>query len=96
MKRISTLLMFIMTLAWGSISAQRYMTETFADVDVATDVTYGVNATVLYVPVLGEAIPEELKMDVYTPAGDVETNRPLVLYFHTGNFLPTPQNGQPT
>jgi acetyl esterase/lipase len=96
MKRTSTFLAILMMLAWGTTSAQRYMTETFSDVDVTTDVTYGVNATVLLVPVLGEAVPEELKMDVYTPAGDTETERPVILYFHTGNFLPTPQNGQPT
>jgi hypothetical protein len=35
-------------------------------------------------------------MDVYEPAGDTEVeNRPLVLYFHTGNFLPHPQNQGP-
>jgi poly(3-hydroxybutyrate) depolymerase len=56
-------------------------------------VVYGVNATVLYYSVLNEAVPEALKMDIYTPAGDVETNRPLLLFFHTGNFLPYPLNG---
>jgi hypothetical protein len=68
------------------------MTPQFSSVDVQTSVTYGVNATVLYYSVLNEAVPEALVMDVYTPSGDTETNRPVILYFHTGNFLPFPQN----
>lgn len=35
----------------------------------------------------------DLKMDVYTPAGDTVTNRPLAVYIHTGNFLPPRING---
>ena len=27
-------------------------------------------------------------MDVYTPTGDTETARPLIVYLHTGSFLP--------
>ncbi len=27
-------------------------------------------------------------MDVYEPAGDSETERPVFLFFHSGNFLP--------
>ncbi len=34
-----------------------------------------------------------LQMDVYTPEGDTETNRPLIIYLHTGNFLPPIVNG---
>jgi hypothetical protein len=32
-------------------------------------------------------------MDIYTPAGDVEKSRPVVIYFHTGSFLPPLING---
>ncbi len=93
MKRIFTYL--VIFLVSVSISqAQRYDTEIFTDVNVTHDVTYGVNATVLAVPLFGEAIPEELKMDIYEPAGDTEPLRPLVLVFHTGNFLPPVTNGQ--
>jgi len=48
-------------------------------------------------------LPEELQtvaklfpieMDVYTPpAEDTETSRPLIIYIHTGNFLPPIVNG---
>lgn len=37
-----------------------------------------------------------LNMDIYTPNGDTETDRPVVIYLHTGNFLPPPINGSPT
>ena len=91
MKKIYSLIAIAMLSVTGA-TAQRYMTEQFTSVDVQTDVTYGVNATVLYYSQLGQAVPEGLKMDVYTPTGDTETNRPVILYFHTGNFLPFPQN----
>ncbi|MFT5764597.1 MAG: hypothetical protein ACI8X3_002028, partial [Saprospiraceae bacterium] len=74
--------------------AQRYETEIFTDVDITTDVVYGVNATVLAFSIFGEAIPQALKMDIYEPAGDTQAERPLMLVFHTGNFLPNVTNGQ--
>lgn len=39
----------------------------------------------------------DLKMDVYKPMSSVDTlaNRPVMLYVHTGNFLPTGINGGP-
>lgn len=40
----------------------------------------------------------DIKMDVYKPkaSADAMTNRPLVIYLHTGNFLPPGINGSPT
>lgn len=39
-----------------------------------------------------------LRMDIYEPdqSKDFETERPVMVYIHTGNFLPPPFNGQPT
>lgn len=34
-----------------------------------------------------------LSMDIYEPTGDTETNRPVIIYLHTGNFLPPLFNG---
>ena len=94
MKKLYSFFAIIMAMATTSVSAQtRYLDEVFTDVNVETNVTYGMNATVLYYSVLGQAVPEALNMDIYSPAGDAETNRPLMLFFHTGNFLPHPQNG---
>ncbi len=92
MKKLNTLLfLFIMLTSFGSLQAQeRYLDEVFTDVTVTNDVTYGVNATVLFVGTLGEAVPQALQMDVYEPEGDTETNRPVIIYLVTGNFLPQP------
>lgn len=38
-----------------------------------------------------------IKMDIYTPpVSDTEENRPVIIYLHTGNFLPGVINGGPT
>jgi poly(3-hydroxybutyrate) depolymerase len=87
------LMMCLLAMSVAPSMAQRYLEEIFTDVEVTSNVVYGVNATVLYVPQVGQAVPEELKMDIYQPVGDTETNRPILLYFHSGNFLPFPFNG---
>ena len=91
MKRL--LLLLIVTFFFGNANAQRYLSPVFDEVDVATDVVYGVNATVILLQQVGEAVPQPLTMDVYTPKGDTETNRPLVVLLHTGNFVPPSFNG---
>ena len=94
MKKLYTLLMCL-GLAISTLFAQeRYVDEVFSSVKVTSDVVYGVNATVLFLPTVGEAIPIPLTLDVYEPEGDTENSRPLVLVFHTGNFLPNVLNGQ--
>jgi len=37
-----------------------------------------------------------VRMDVYRPTDDAVTERPVVIYIHTGNALPPPLNGSPT
>ena len=82
----------------SSINAQgvRYVDEIFSDVTVTTDITYAANVSVITtlqgLPPM--ALPQN--MDVYSPSGDTETNRPLIIYLHTGNFLPTYLNGGAT
>jgi len=138
------LLKFCLPLAFlGSIgmNAQtRYLDEVFTDsqIDITTDVTYGVNidwlrtntgapqlqiiqeiTAIKTALALGNPIPTKyyitntattppgdstavkvapLKMDVYEPkqGQDYETERVVMIYLHTGNFLPPPINGQPT
>lgn len=96
MKKLSTLFSLLFVLSISQMQGQRYLEEIFDEVTVTTDVQYGMNATVIAYALLGEAIPEPLIMDVYEPTGDVETDRPVILYFHTGNFLPHPENGSPS
>ncbi len=70
-----------------------FLEDVFVDVTVTTNQIYGVNATILAFQQVGEAIPQPLIMDVYEPTGDTSALRPLVIFWHTGNFLPYPQNG---
>ena len=93
MKQLNTLLLLLIALVGTvSLSAQagRYRTKVFTGFTVQRNVTYASNITVLRNPTIA---PEDLKMDIYTPAGDTETNRPVVIYFHTGSFLPPLFNG---
>ena len=92
MKKFLTLALSF--LAFSQLDAQvRYLNEVFTDVNVTTDVVYGTNVTVL--PLLQGAPPaaQPLVCDIYEPAGDTEVDRPLMIYIHTGNFLPQYLNG---
>ena len=94
--RMKKLLMWAALITIGITQAQaqtRYLDEIFEDVDVTSDVVYGENITVITALQSLPPMPQDLLMDIYEPAGDTETNRPLLLYFHTGNFLPPFVNG---
>ena len=93
MKKLFTLFFSLCIIALTN-AQERYLDEVFADVTVTTDVEYGVNATVLTLPQFGEAVPQSLKLDIYEPTDDTAEERPLVLVFHNGNFLPIVTNGQ--
>ncbi len=95
MKQIFTSLLFSLLCISTVLNAQtRYIDEVFTEVSVEADVTYGVNGTLLFLPVVGEVVPQALQMDVYQPVGDTEGDRPAVLIFHNGNFLPPVTNAQ--
>ena len=91
MKRIFTLLMVFAAI--GLHAQERYLDEIFDNVVVTEDVEYAANISVL--PALQGMPPMAIPqfMDVYEPEGDEETARPLILVFHTGNFLPQYLNG---
>lgn len=82
-----------MTVVPGMTIAQRYLTEVFPNVTVTTNVQYGTNISI-FPPPTPASIP--LIMDIYEPAGDVATNRPLIIFMHTGSLLPRYINGTPT
>jgi hypothetical protein len=70
----------------------RYMEEVFPEVNVTHDIIYGKNASILEFPIYGEAILDTLFLDLYEPANDTASIRPLIIYFHAGDFLPYPLN----
>ncbi|MEO6039021.1 MAG: alpha/beta hydrolase, partial [Saprospiraceae bacterium] len=97
MKNLYSLALLLSLFCTGLLNAQtRYLGPVFSGVTVTKNITYGVNATVLYYSVFGQAVPQALKMDVYGPTNDSETKRPLVIYLHTGNFLPFFNPSNPT
>jgi len=96
-KTIRNLFFIAATLSLSSAIAQtgRYYEEVFTNVTRQANVQYGTNF--YFTPPVSPdpTNPQQgpLVLDLYTPTGDVATNRPLVIYLHTGNFLPKYFNG---
>ncbi|MBK7426110.1 MAG: T9SS type A sorting domain-containing protein [Saprospiraceae bacterium] len=89
MKYINNIILLII-LSWSTtlMAQERYFDEIFDNVKVTSDITYATNITVI----TGAPAPQELKLDIYEPEGDPVTARPLIIMFHSGNFLPYPVN----
>jgi hypothetical protein len=89
----SLLLLFVCFLFGTILEAQtRYLDPiyTAAQIRRADSVRYAVNKSMLafYTP-LKASFPQAIHADIYQPpTTDTETKRPLVIYLHTGNFLP--------
>ncbi len=94
-RNLLLLLALVLSVNW-TWSQDRYLDQVFDEVSVEENVEYGSNYTVLFAPTQGQTVLQPLLMDIYEPAGDTVVNRPLVIYFHTGNFLPIQLNGQVT
>ena len=93
MKKVLQLsLLAVLLISASSAFSQRYLSEIFTNFDSTAGVVYGQNISVL----TGTPMMSTMKMDVYEPAGDVMTKRPLIILCHTGSFLPPVVNGQPT
>jgi hypothetical protein len=93
MKRTLPNIMIIAMLLFSTGSfAQRYVTEVFSSVDSTQNIPYGSNYSFLS----GSPVLQPLVFDLYKPSGDAETSRPLVIFIHTGSFLPIVVNGTPT
>lgn len=85
MKRIFTLISIGLfttatVLAQSECDGTRYRTQNvFPNVTVTSAVTYGANAGV-------SGGNQVLRLDIYTPTGDTETNRPVVVIAFGGSF----------
>jgi hypothetical protein len=85
MKKIYLLAIAVITAA-GAIKAQtpctsgRYAADTFTSITTNSGIAYGSNTTI-------SGSTQILTMDVYQPAGDVEPNRPLIIWAHGGSFI---------
>lgn len=83
--------LIVLAISFSTLMGQkvRYIHQVFDSVNT-TDTYYGQNITVLTSPVFRK-VP--LPVRIYTPKGDTLRKRPLIIYCHTGNFLPFPVNG---
>ena len=80
MKRTNTFLVLIAFLLGSQFSFAQdacYLEEVYSQVEVTENVVYGVNATVIQLPVVGEAVPQPLTMDIYEPVDGDEVASPL-------------------
>jgi hypothetical protein len=99
MKQFNTfILIFMMAVTADVLAQSRYTDPVFDDVTVTSPVVYGVNASMINLldsDTTNDDHPlkHPLVLDLYRPAGDTATARPLVLVLHTGNFFPHPANG---
>ena len=92
MKKLYALLFISLLFVSSTFAQTRYIDQVFSAVDIAPNVLYSTNISVL----TGAPTAQGLPMEVYTPNGDTETSRPLIIHMHTGTFLPILYNGNPT
>src|SRR5690349_4744747 len=92
--QLTKLPILLLLVAFGATATaqDRYLEPVFNAVTKTTAV-YGSNFTILPALFGGHATRQPLAMQVYAPVGDAKTDRPLVIFLHTGNFFPFPQNG---
>jgi hypothetical protein len=62
------------------VSGERYKNEIFSNVTITKDIKYGQARNF-------QGQMEDLYLDLYQPAGDVEVNRPMVIALHGGSFI---------
>lgn len=83
----------------AGLAQQRYLEEVFTDAQIQfdDDVVFGQNF-LFFPPPSGAPPMGDLYMDVYYPSNSVDPvmARPLVVYLHTGSFLPKYINQQVT
>jgi acetyl esterase/lipase len=90
----SLLLLFVCFLFATVAQAQtRYLDPVYtaAQIQRKDSVTYAVNKTLYYFYFAGalKSAPQAMLADIYSPpSADTATKRPLMIYLHTGNFLP--------
>lgn len=76
----STLITALSVKAQSPCATGRYAADTFTAYTTTSNITFGANLT-------ASNANYTLTMDVYQPTGDVETNRPLIIWAHGGSFI---------
>lgn len=78
---VSVLLVYLQNAIAQNCSSLRYKQEVFNAVDITTGIVYG-NADPY-----GIVSSQDLTLDVYEPAGDTLSKRPVIVYAYGGAFL---------
>lgn len=73
--------------SWAQCEDGRYRDIIFQDFELEQGVLYGNNINI-------EGTAQDLFMDIYSPAGDTETFRPLVIVAHGGSFVAGSRDAQ--
>jgi hypothetical protein len=91
-KRLFLPLALLLALPFGLLAQVRYVDDIFNDDDIVVteDVVYGMNFSAYVPATLGGPQVIPLYADVYMadPMVDNVMDRPVVIYLHTGSFLP--------
>lgn len=76
------------------LKAQTYVRQVYnrSTITVQKNIMYQANFSVL----TGSPKLDTFRFDLYTPTGNTATNRPLVIFLHTGSYLPRYINQTPT
>jgi len=81
----------------SNTGAQKYLDEVFneSDITVVQDVVYGSNYDYMATGAVQPLPIQDLTADIYMPSSivDSDMNRRVVVYLHSGNFLPPYLNG---
>jgi hypothetical protein len=87
-----------MLMAVASFAQVKYVDPIYdaSTVTVTKNVQYATHISILPVLSGGSPAPENLTMDVYRSTGNNDAAKPLVIFLHTGNFLPRYGNNGPT
>ena len=89
MKKSLFIAVFVIGTFTGNLFAQqRYLDEVFTSVTVTSNDTFGNNLALVGT----DTIPQDLLVDIYEPdisLADTLTERPLIIFLHTGSFLST-------
>ena len=83
MKKLYSSLIFSLLFISSTFAQTRYIDQVFTAVDIVPNVLYSTNISVL----TGAPAAQGLPMEVYTPNGDTETSRPLIIHMHTGTYM---------
>lgn len=92
-KRLLNVSLMAFALSFFTLNGQtRYQDDIFteAEIKVTNDVTYGINFNEYAPQSIGGPQLLPLQADIYEPDPmvDTETERPVMIYLHTGSFLP--------